>query len=83
MPAASAAAPITPSSASISRTRWPLPIPPIAGLQDISPIVAARCVSSAVARAAARGRSRGLAAGVAAADHDDVEARHGDPRCFT
>src|SRR5277367_2117436 len=48
MPAASAARAMTPSSASISRTRWPLPKPPIAGLQDISPIVAKRCVTSAV-----------------------------------
>src|SRR5262249_2130770 len=37
-----------PSSASISRTRWPLPKPPIAGLQDIAPIVANRWVISAV-----------------------------------
>src|SRR6476660_2822544 len=49
MPAASAARAITPSSASISRTRWPLPSPPIAGLQDISPIVAKRWVTRAVA----------------------------------
>src|SRR5665213_2436873 len=31
---------ISPSSASISRTRCPLANPPMAGLQDISPIVA-------------------------------------------
>src|ERR1700735_4132765 len=49
MPAASAARAITPSRASISRTRWPLPRPPIAGLHDISPIVAKRWVTSAVA----------------------------------
>src|SRR5207253_543897 len=48
MPPASAARPIRPSSASISRTRWPLPSPPIAGLQDIAPMVANRCVTSAV-----------------------------------
>lgn len=36
--AASAARAIIPSRASISRTRWPLPNPPMAGLQDISPI---------------------------------------------
>ena len=48
MQAASAARPMMPSSASISRTRWPLPIPPIAGLQDIAPIVAALLVSSSV-----------------------------------
>ena len=33
------ARPMTPSSASTSRTRWPFPSPPIAGLQDIAPIV--------------------------------------------
>src|SRR5271155_4326032 len=48
MPALSAARAITPSSASISRTRCPLPRPPIAGLQDISPIVPMRRVTSAV-----------------------------------
>ena len=46
--AGSATRPIRPSSASISRTRWPLPSPPIAGLQDIAPMVAKRWVTSAV-----------------------------------
>src|SRR3954470_7805317 len=61
MPAASAILPIKPSSASISRTRWPLPKPPIAGLQDISPMVSRRCVSSRVrapSRAAAAAASQ-------------------------
>ena len=60
MPARSIARPMTPSSASISRTRWPLASPPIAGLHDISPIVARSCVSSAVrapSRAAAAAAS--------------------------
>ncbi len=35
MPTASATSPIRPPSASISRTRWPLAMPPMAGLQDI------------------------------------------------
>src|SRR5437899_3541846 len=48
MPAASATRPIRPSSASTSRTRWPLPSPPIAGLQDIAPMVANRWVTRAV-----------------------------------
>ena len=48
IPARSAHRPISPSRASISRTRCPLPSPPIAGLQDISPIVAARWVTRAV-----------------------------------
>ena len=48
MPARSIARAMTPSSASISHTRWPLPRPPMAGLQDIAPIVALRCVTSRV-----------------------------------
>ncbi len=48
MPPASATRPIRPSSASISRTRWPLPSPPMEGLQDIAPMVAKRWVTSAV-----------------------------------
>src|SRR5215475_13621506 len=47
MPPRSATRPIKPSSASISRTRWPLPRPPIAGLHDIAPMVAKRWVTSA------------------------------------
>ncbi len=39
MPVASVFKPITPPSASISRTICPLAKPPIAGLQDIWPIV--------------------------------------------
>ena len=73
MPAASATRPMTPSSASISRTRWPLPRPPMAGLQDISPMVAKLVRDQRRARAHARGRRRRLAAGVAAADDDDIE----------
>ncbi|PRD37165.1 UNVERIFIED_CONTAM: hypothetical protein NCL1_06697 [Trichonephila clavipes] len=48
MPARSAMRPITPSIASISRTIWPLPKPPIAGLQDIVPMSAIRNVTKAV-----------------------------------
>jgi len=48
MPARSATRPITPSIASISRTRWPFPSPPIAGLQDITPIAARRSVTRMV-----------------------------------
>ena len=61
IPARSIARPMTPSSASISRTRCPLPSPPIAGLHDISPIVARLCVSSSVrapSRAAAAAASQ-------------------------
>src|SRR5690349_9964992 len=39
---------MTPPSASISLTRWPLPMPPIAGLQLIWPSVSIDCVSSSV-----------------------------------
>ena len=46
----------------------------MAGLQDISPMVAKRVGDQRRARAHARGRGRGLAAGMAAADNDDVEA---------
>jgi hypothetical protein len=57
---ASAARPIAPPSASISRTRWPLPMPPIAGLQLIAPTVSMLWVSSSVrapSRAAASAAS--------------------------
>src|SRR5438552_4796695 len=47
MPPRSATRPIRPSNASISRTRCPFPRPPIAGLQDIAPIVAKRWVTRA------------------------------------
>eukprot|EP00053_Salpingoeca_punica_P011585 m.103180 g.103180 ORF g.103180 m.103180 type:complete len:366 (-) comp15711_c0_seq1:2-1099(-) len=48
MPASSHTRAQTPSSASISRTRWPLPTPPKDGLQDISPMVLIFCVTRAV-----------------------------------
>ena len=48
IPDLSVTSPITPSRASISLTRWPLPKPPIAGLHDISPIVSILWVKSAV-----------------------------------
>ena len=73
IPAASAARPITPSSASISRTRWPLPRPPIAGLQRHRADGRELVRHQHRARAQPRGRGRRLAAGVAAADHDDVD----------
>lgn len=38
----------TPSNASTSRTRVPLPTPPKDGLHDISPMVSSRCVKSTV-----------------------------------
>src|SRR3954451_4555849 len=48
MPVASIAKPIAPPRASISRTIWHLPTPPIAGLQLIWPTVSQLVVSSAV-----------------------------------
>jgi hypothetical protein len=39
---------IAPPSASTSLTRWPLPMPPIDGLQLICPSVSMLCVSSSV-----------------------------------
>jgi hypothetical protein len=60
MPDSSVAAAIAPPSASTSRTRWPLPMPPIDGLQLIAPSVSRLWVSSSVfapARAAASAAS--------------------------
>ena len=48
MPDLSVTTPITPSKASISLTKCPLPKPPIAGLHDISPIVSILCVKRPV-----------------------------------
>ena len=48
MRARSVARPMIPPSASTSRTTVPLAIPPIAGLQDIWPIVSRFWVSSSV-----------------------------------
>ena len=50
MPTASVTSPITPPSASISRTRCPLAMPPIAGLQDICAIRSMFIVTMAVRR---------------------------------
>src|SRR5579859_4379410 len=48
MPTASVTSPMIPPSASTSRTRWPLAIPPTAGLQDIWAIKSAFRVNRAV-----------------------------------
>ena len=48
MPAKSAALAINPPRASISFARWPLPTPPIAGLQLICPMVFLLCVNKRV-----------------------------------
>src|SRR5215813_8099373 len=61
MPPQSATRPMSPSRASISRTRCPLPRPPIAGLHDMAPTVETLWVTSAVAapmRAAAAAASQ-------------------------
>ena len=60
MPPRSIAFAIIPPKASISLTRWPLPIPPIAGLQLICPKVSIFCVNNNVfapQRAAAKAAS--------------------------
>src|SRR5689334_20987445 len=48
IPVASAILPISPPRASISRTRCPLAVPPMAGLQDILPMAAADMVRRSV-----------------------------------
>ena len=60
MQALSAARAISPPSASSSRTRWPLPVPPMAGLQGIFPTASRLTVRQTVfmpIRAAARAAS--------------------------
>ncbi len=79
MPVASIARPIRPPSASISRTRWPLAVPPIAGLQGMCATVSRESVQSPTRQPQARRRPCRLAPGVSRPDHDDIEggARHG------
>ncbi|KNZ78913.1 hypothetical protein J132_08138 [Termitomyces sp. J132] len=48
LPNRPATRPMTPSSASTSRTRVPFPTPPIDGLHESSPIVSSFCVRSRV-----------------------------------
>ena len=74
MPARSIARAMAPPSASISFVRWPLPMPPMAGLQLICPSVSKFCVSSSVRTPMRAAAKRGLGAGVAAADDDATEA---------
>eukprot|EP01136_Pigoraptor_vietnamica_P034250 Opistho-1_new@97974 len=50
MPPSSVASAMAPPSASTSFTRWPLPMPPMLGLQLIWPSVSMLCVSSSVAQ---------------------------------
>ena len=60
MQQASAARPISPPRASSSRTRWPLPVPPMAGLQGMLPTESKLMVKTAVSQpslAAARAAS--------------------------
>ena len=68
---------ISPPRASISRTRWPLASPPIAGLQDIAPMVSALItVSRVLAAHSCCGQSR-FASGVAGSDNGDIVLFHG------
>ena len=73
MPASSVASAMAPPSASTSFTRWPLPMPPMLGLQLICPSVSMLCVSSSVAQPCAPRQPTGLGAGVATADDDDIK----------
>ena len=60
MQQASAALPISPPRASSSRTRWPFPVPPMAGLQGMFPTESKLMVKTAVSQpslAAARAAS--------------------------
>ena len=66
--------PSTHPQASISRTRWPLPRPPMAGLHDIAPTVAKRWVTRAVLAPIRAAALAALRSRMAAADDDDVEA---------
>jgi len=75
--ARSAARPMRPPRASTSRTTVPFAIPPIAGLQDIWPIVSRTEVSSNVL--ARDGPTwRRPRAGVATSDDDYVKVEHGE-----
>ena len=69
---ASMSSPIWPPRASISRTRLPLAIPPMAGLQDMRPIASRLCVTRSVENPRrARARAASMPA-CPAADHDGV-----------
>ena len=72
MPARSIARPMTPSSASISRTRWPLREPADRRVARHLADRRARMRQQRRARAEPRRRRRRLAPGMPAADHDDV-----------
>ena len=72
MPTESATSPMMPPRASISRTRWPLAMPPMAGLQDIWAMRSRLRVKSAVRRAHTGGGYCGFAARVPGAHDDDV-----------
>ena len=73
MPPSSVAIAMAPPSASTSLTRWPLPMPPIDGLQLICPSVSMLCVSSSVLQPMRADASAASVPGMAAADDDDIE----------
>ena len=73
MPVASIARPISPPSASISRTRWPFAVPPMAGLQGMCATVSLDIVQMPTREPKAGRRPGGLAARVPGADDDEVE----------
>ena len=73
MPTASVTSPMMPPRASTSRTRWPLAMPPMAGLQDICAMRSTFRVIERGLQAHARGGHGGLASGMSGADDDYVE----------
>ena len=73
MPTASVISPMMPPSASTSRTRCPLAMPPIGGIaRHLRDQVDVQRVERGL-QAHARGGHRGLASGMTGADHDYVE----------
>ena len=74
MPVASIASPISPPSASISRTRCPFAVPPTAGLQGMCATVAPGKRAEADPASHPRRGAGGLHSGVSRPDHDDIES---------
>ncbi len=73
MQQASAALAISPPRASSSRTRWPLPVPPMAGLQGMLPTASRLMVNTMVSHPQPGGGQRRLDAGVAGADDSYIK----------
>ena len=72
MQAASAARPSRPPRASSSRTRWPLPVPPMAGLQGMLPTASRLMVKHRGGQPQPGAGQGGLNPRVAGAHHDHL-----------